>query len=217
MTNVPNFCSKCGGSLAGRTHFCGYCGAPIMSTAIMPTKHPTMPLRGVSLLLGIGTVLVGAYILSHHALEYHAAHPADSPFWQPGPPADLLTMLKYGYRPTGLFAPPSSDKVAAALPDEAQIAVLKNLCDVIIADYHPYRYGSTQGDRAQHALVTQEAERLVEQTSQLYADRTTARHNAKYMLAATADALMDEMRTIDPSKGCKILKQRLDNPDRWSF
>jgi hypothetical protein len=98
------------------------------------------------------------------------------------------------------------------LPNEVQITVLKALCTVVVSDYHPYRYGSTENDPAQQALVNQEAEQLVNQVSQLYTDTATARHEAEYALAAIASLLSNEGRDPDPGKTCKMIESKLNHP-----
>jgi hypothetical protein len=54
-----NFCRKCGGSLTGRTKFCGHCGAriaPVAGPTLLPAKslrdHRTMAALGIGVLLG---------------------------------------------------------------------------------------------------------------------------------------------------------------------
>jgi hypothetical protein len=180
-----------------------------MSTAIAPAKLRHGRLPGTLLTLASGVTLTGAYMLQYRVREYHAAHPADPPFWQPGPPADLLTMLERGLT----FGPGTPEP----LPQEAQVTVAKAICQVIVTDYHPYRYGSTPGNLAQQARVNQEAEQLVEQVSQLYADKSTARRDAKYALAALANSLRNEFHDLDPGQGCKMIEPILNNPTTLLF
>jgi hypothetical protein len=170
-----------------------------MSTAItLTTKRRYIPKALTA--LAIGATLSGVYLLQHHAHKYNAINPADLPFLHPGPPADLITMLQNGYD----YSPFNPKSEGIDLPDEAQAIIMKALCKVILNDYHSYRYGSTQGDVAQQALVNEEAEQLVSEVSEIFADRTRARHDAELALAQQAAYLYDE-HNLDPQAACKML------------
>jgi hypothetical protein len=109
-----NFCRRCGSSLEGMTKFCGRCGATIMSTALpsTPTKRRLIRIYGTLAAVAIGVVLTVSYMLNDHTDQHQPLYvpttvpwrpfstpstPAPPPFWQPGPPADLITMLRRGF------------------------------------------------------------------------------------------------------------------------
>jgi hypothetical protein len=195
-----NFCRRCGNSLTGRTRFCGYCGTLIMSTAFAPAKkHPFAQAGGLVVLAGM-TIVFGMYVRPVHQRVF--AQPASPPFLEPGPPADLITMLQRGF----------SFREDVPLPIEGMAIVMKDLCHVILTDYpsNSYAYGPTT-DAAQQARVEGEAESLVEQVSTLFTDKTQARHKAEFVLAGQAIQLY-EQRQMDPGQACQMIKPQLDSP-----
>jgi hypothetical protein len=201
MNTGLNFCRKCGGSLTGRTKFCGHCGTLIMSTAIAPTPKRAYVRTGM-LAAGVGAILIGVQLHRHPTHLLALTRPTSPPFLEPGPPADLITMLQRG------FTLSENDP----LPIEGAASVMKDLCHVILTDYpsSTYGYGPTT-DAARQAQVEGEAESLVEQVSTLFADKATARHNAEVALAGQAIQLYDQ-RQLDPGQACQMIKPVLDHP-----
>jgi len=128
--------------------------------------------------------------------------PASPPFLEPGPSADLITMLQRG----------DTNNDPNLLPRPAQAIVMKDLCRVISTDYPPnsYAYGPIK-DAARQTQVEREAESLVEQVSTLFTDKAKARHKAELALAWQATQLYDE-RQLDPGQTCRMIKPLLDSP-----
>jgi hypothetical protein len=197
MNTGLNFCRKCGGSLTGRTKFCGHCGTLIVSTAIASPTKRAYTRTGMLVASIAGAILIGVQL---HQRSF--ARPASAPFLQPGPPADLITMLQRGF----------TLREDAPLPIEGMASVMKDLCRVILTDYpsNSYVYGPAT-DATQQAQVEREAEDLVEQVSTLFTDKAQARHNAELVLAGQASQLYEE-RQLDPGQACQMIKPALDHP-----
>ena len=197
-----NFCRKCGGSLTGRTKFCGHCGTLIVSTAIPPTTNCAYTRTRLLAAVVAGAILIAVQLRWHPMHRPSFARPVSPPFLQPGPPADLITMLQRG----------DTNNDPNPLPRPAQAIVMKDLCHVIQTDYPPnaYVYGPTKAAWRQ-AQVEREAEDLVEQVSTLFTDKTQARHRAEVVLAWQA-AQLYEQRQLDPGQACQMIKPILDSP-----
>ena len=179
-----------------------------MSTALpsTPTKRGLIPIYGTLAAVAIGLVVTVSYMLDHHADQHQPPYapttapwrpfsplstPTPPPFWQPGPPADLITMLRRGFSPSydwNEVIKPTHQPV----PAWAQQIAAQDLCKVILTDYHPYKYGSTQNNPAQQTIVNCEAEQLVTEVGALFTDKTLVRRTAEFALAQQANALYQE-------------------------
>jgi hypothetical protein len=62
MNTGLNFCRKCGGSLTGRTKFCGHCGTLIVSTAIAPPTKRAYTRTGMLAAVVAGAILIGVHL-----------------------------------------------------------------------------------------------------------------------------------------------------------
>jgi double zinc ribbon protein len=228
------FCTKCGASLAGRTNFCGRCGAPIprvaqpVSGAKPMSRKPaqltkcrvcdqpvaksanTCPHCGVKTpaptsyrVAMIGAVAIMLMIGSCVTCLMNVP-PEAPPFYQPGPPVDLITMLSRGDTSQEPF-----------LGTEVLAYSAERLCKVIVTDYtqatytelpfvSTYKYESTQGDSDLQGLVTSEASLLVTEVSSEFTDKKTGEHLTRKEAEAV---LHDEARLYgnnqqDPVDAC---------------